>query len=99
MLRNLPLKAINRGITGQIRQQSTVPSLSNLGASWKTLSTEERQSVYTEVVEKQKQDWKQLSIDEKRAGEVFSISHTSLLTNQNSLLYIIWTTWTTHTCR
>ncbi|TIC00155.1 Glc-6-P isomerase [Wallemia mellicola] len=72
MLRNLPLKAINRGITGQIRQQSTVPSLSNLGASWKTLSTEERQSVYTEVVEKQKQDWKQLSIDEKRAAYFIS---------------------------
>ncbi|TIA91101.1 hypothetical protein E3P99_01256 [Wallemia hederae] len=51
-----------------IRYQSTLPSLTNLNASWNGLSTEEKQSVYTDIVERQKEDWKELSVDEKRAA-------------------------------
>lgn len=66
MLRNLSIKPL-RQFNGA-RFQSTLPSLNNLNASWNTMSTEEKQAVYTDVVERQKQDWKELSVDEKRAG-------------------------------
>ena len=46
---------------------STIP-LNNLDASWFKLNNEERQQVYSSLVEKQKLDWKTLSIDEKRAA-------------------------------
>ncbi|EOR04144.1 tRNA (guanine(37)-N1)-methyltransferase [Wallemia ichthyophaga EXF-994] len=70
MLRNLSLKS-TRQFSG-VRCQSTLPSLTNLNASWNTLSTEEKQAVYTGIVERQKLNWNELSLEEKRAAYFIS---------------------------
>ncbi|KAF8645457.1 hypothetical protein AX16_007811 [Volvariella volvacea WC 439] len=42
--------------------------LSNVEAMWGKLSVEEKQSVHEQLEELQKKDWKELSIDEKKAA-------------------------------
>lgn len=42
--------------------------LSNVEAQWERLSTEEQMSVHQQLETLQKKDWKELSIDEKKAG-------------------------------
>jgi cytochrome c oxidase subunit 4 len=44
-------------------------SLSNVEATWTTLAPEEKASVHQQLEEVQKKDWRELSIDEKKAGE------------------------------
>jgi cytochrome c oxidase subunit 4 len=41
----------------------------NIEAGWKNLSKEEQYGVYRQLEELQKKDWKELSIDEKKAGK------------------------------
>jgi hypothetical protein len=43
--------------------------LANIEASWKNLPAEEQYEVYQQLEEIQKRDWKELTIDEKKAGE------------------------------
>jgi hypothetical protein len=51
--------------------------LGNIEASWKDLSAEEQHEVYQQLGEIQKKDWKELTIDEKKAGEFRRLSiHT-----------------------
>ena len=41
----------------------------NIEASWKTLSKEEQYGVFRQLEELQRKDWKELSLDEKKAGK------------------------------
>ncbi|KAJ9104365.1 hypothetical protein QFC19_004007 [Naganishia cerealis] len=43
--------------------------LGNIEATWTKLPKEEQHEVYRTLEEVQKRDWKQLSVDEKKAGE------------------------------
>jgi hypothetical protein len=43
--------------------------LANIEASWKSLPAEEQYEVYQQLEEIQKRDWKELTIDEKKAGK------------------------------
>lgn len=47
---------------------SMVP-LSNVEAQWEKMSIDERSTVYVHLEEVMKKDWKELSIDEKKAGK------------------------------
>lgn len=52
------------------RSNASAPTLANIEASWKNLPAEEQYEVYQELEQIQKQDWKELTIDEKKAGEL-----------------------------
>jgi hypothetical protein len=47
----------------------TPVSISNVEASWTKLSPDEKASVHQQLEAVQQKDWKELSIDEKKAGE------------------------------
>jgi cytochrome c oxidase subunit 4 len=47
---------------------SIIP-LSNVEAQWAKLTSEEKMTVHEQLEEIQKKDWKELSIDEKKAGK------------------------------
>ncbi|ORY05449.1 cytochrome c oxidase subunit IV [Basidiobolus meristosporus CBS 931.73] len=47
---------------------SSVPNLSSIQNSWKSLAHEEKVSLYNKVLEAQKGDWKALSLDQKKAA-------------------------------
>jgi hypothetical protein len=47
--------------------QAAVP-LSNVEAQWEKLTADEQLAVHQQLEELQKKDWKELSIDEKKAG-------------------------------
>lgn len=68
----LQVPAGNRASNGMAwRMASTstsLPSLTNIEASWKTMSLEERQAIQAELEQAQKKDWTQLSINEKKAA-------------------------------
>jgi hypothetical protein len=51
------------------RTNASAPILANIEASWKSLPAEEQYEVYQQLEEIQKRDWKELTIDEKKAGE------------------------------
>lgn len=48
---------------------SNAPLLANIEASWEDLPAEEQGQVYQQLKELQKRDWKEMSLDEKKAGE------------------------------
>lgn len=48
---------------------SSSPLLSNIEANWIGLPQEEQYEVYRKLEEIQKRDWKELTVDEKKAGE------------------------------
>ena len=48
--------------------QTTPLPLSNIEAQWEKLSSEEQLSVHQQLEVLQQKDWKELSIDEKKAG-------------------------------
>ncbi|KAK4684144.1 cytochrome c oxidase subunit 4, partial [Tremellales sp. Uapishka_1] len=50
------------------RSNASAPLLANIEASWKGLAAEEQYEVYQQLEELQKKDWKELSIDEKKAA-------------------------------
>jgi cytochrome c oxidase subunit 4 len=50
------------------RSNESAPILANIEASWKNLPSEEQYEVY-QLEELQKKDWKELTVDEKKAGE------------------------------
>ncbi len=43
--------------------------LGNIEATWKSLSPAEQSEVFQKLEQVQKRDWKELSVDEKKAGE------------------------------
>ena len=50
--------------------------LSNVEAQWEKLTPEEQVTVHQQLEELQKKDWKELSIDEKKAGKsIMTMSH------------------------
>lgn len=51
------------------RSNATAPLLGNIEASWKDLSAEEQYEIHQQLRELQKKDWKELTVDEKKAGE------------------------------
>jgi hypothetical protein len=51
------------------RSNESAPILANIEASWKNLPSEEQYEVYQQLEELQKKDWKELTVDEKKAGE------------------------------
>jgi len=53
--------------------------LSNIEAHWQRLSGEEKLSVHEQLEAVQLKDWKELSLDEKRAGKCFSNGRPSCL--------------------
>ena len=48
--------------------KTAVIPLSNVEAQWAKLTTEEKMTLHEQLEELQKKDWKELSIDEKKAG-------------------------------
>lgn len=48
--------------------QSVIP-LSNVEAQWESMTSEEQLTVHQQLEQLQKRDWKELSIDEKKAGK------------------------------
>ena len=53
--------------TSRVRSASVIP-LSNVEAQWEALSSDEQLEVHRQLEVLQKQDWKTLSLDEKKAG-------------------------------
>lgn len=53
-----------------IRSSTSAVPLANVEAQWNSLSAEEQVDVHRELEELQKRDWKTLSLDEKKAGEL-----------------------------
>lgn len=51
----------------KVQLKEVVP---NIEASWKALSKEEQYAVFRQLEELQRKDWKELSIDEKKAGKL-----------------------------
>jgi cytochrome c oxidase subunit 4 len=61
-------------VVGSSTSPATKPSvipLSNVEAQWAKLTSEEKMTVHEQLEEVQKKDWKELSIDEKKAGSCF----------------------------
>ncbi|GFZ43738.1 hypothetical protein JCM24511_01458 [Saitozyma sp. JCM 24511] len=50
------------------RSNESAPILANIEASWKNLPSEEQYEVYQQLEELQKKDWKELTVDEKKAA-------------------------------
>jgi TRAP-type C4-dicarboxylate transport system substrate-binding protein len=48
---------------------ASAPLLANIEASWASLPASEQAEVYQALEEVQKKDWKELTVDEKKAGE------------------------------
>lgn len=61
----------------KVQLSNVVP---NIEASWKSLSKEEQYGVFRQLEELQRKDWKELSIDEKKAGKYLQ-QHHSLVAN------------------
>lgn len=53
---------------GSNARKAAVP-LANIEAAWSKLTTEEKVTVHDQLEVLQKKDWKELSIDEKKAGK------------------------------
>jgi len=47
---------------------ASLPSLSNIEASWKSLAPGEQEGVFKHLEELQKKDWKELTVDQKKAA-------------------------------
>lgn len=60
--------------------------LSNIEAQWEKMSSEEQISVHQQLEVLQKKDWKELSIDEKKAGSSFVDRHMSHFRNVAELV-------------
>ncbi|KAK4048893.1 Cytochrome c oxidase subunit 5B, mitochondrial [Microbotryomycetes sp. JL201] len=72
-LRQLTSTAVRHARQSGVRLQSSVApaagvSLSNIEASWKGLTPQEQEQTFKHLEELQKKDWKELSLDEKKAA-------------------------------
>jgi Cytochrome c oxidase subunit IV len=55
-------------VTSYTSSSSSAIPLSNVEAQWERLTSEEQITVHHQLEELQKKDWRELSIDEKKAG-------------------------------
>ena len=55
-------------VTSSASRSASIIPLSNVEAQWATLSAEEKATVHDQLEVLQKKQWKELSLDEKRAG-------------------------------
>ncbi|TDL27324.1 COX4, subunit IV of cytochrome c oxidase [Rickenella mellea] len=60
------------GLTQSSASTPSIIPLSNVEAQWEKLSTEEQVAVHQQLEQLQKKDWKELSIDEKKAAYYIS---------------------------
>ena len=60
--------ASSSSVTSSASRSASVIPLSNVEAQWATLSAEEKATVHDQLEVLQKKQWKELSLDEKRAG-------------------------------
>ena len=51
-----------------VESQQTIIPLSNIEAQWEKLSRDEQITVHRQLEQLQKRNWKELTIDEKKAG-------------------------------
>ena len=61
------------GVASASASSVTPIPLSNVEAQWEKLSPEEQVAVHQQLEQIQKKDWKELSLDEKKAGMVHSL--------------------------
>ncbi|KAG9291159.1 hypothetical protein G9A89_013031 [Geosiphon pyriformis] len=61
-------QSVFRNISVRSASTASVPSIDNLETRWKSLSSQEQQTLTKELEELQKQDWHQLSVDQKKAA-------------------------------
>lgn len=81
---------------------SSAPTAIPLGrveALWDTISIEEKAALRSQLAEVQKKDWKQLSIEEKKAGEYrfhldVSVRLFPGVHARCSVLCVLWSSWT-----
>jgi hypothetical protein len=59
--------------TSPAAKPSMIP-LSNVEAQWAKMTSEEKMTVHEQLEVLQQKDWKELSIDEKKAGALFYVS-------------------------
>ena len=59
-------------VTSSATQTAAIP-LSNVEAQWEKLSAEDQVVVHQQLEALQKKDWKELSIDEKKAGKFYLV--------------------------
>ncbi|THH12940.1 hypothetical protein EW146_g7233 [Bondarzewia mesenterica] len=64
--------------------QASVIPLSNVEAQWEKMSAEDQISVHQQLEVLQKKDWKELSLDQKKAGVFAGTELTSFLTISSS---------------
>lgn len=57
----------SHNLTSSSSASAAIP-LSNVEAQWEKLNTEEQVAVHQQLEQLQKKDWKELSLDEKKAG-------------------------------
>lgn len=62
------LNAGSAAATSSSSTPATVIPLSNVEAQWAKLNTDQRVAVHEQLEILQKRDWKELSLEEKRAG-------------------------------
>ena len=67
---HIAAEASSSSVSASSRSASLIP-LSNVEAQWAVLSDEEKALVHEQLEGLQKKDWKQLSLDDKKAGGVF----------------------------
>ncbi|KAG0143211.1 hypothetical protein CROQUDRAFT_81320 [Cronartium quercuum f. sp. fusiforme G11] len=60
--------AVNASHQSSSASSATVPSISNIEAAWKEMTPQEQESIFHHLEGLQKKDWKQLSLDEKKAS-------------------------------
>ncbi|KAJ3997220.1 cytochrome c oxidase subunit IV family [Lentinula boryana] len=53
--------------------KASIIPLSNVEAQWEKMSSEEKSTAHEQLEEIMKKDWKQLSLDEKKAGELYNV--------------------------
>ena|ERR1700761_4612270 len=81
--------------TSSSSSESPIP-LANVEAQWERLTAEEQLTVHRQLEDLQKKDWKQLTLDEKKAGASFALAGDSKLLNEAfmlSILYCVRPSW------
>ncbi|CDR48462.1 hypothetical protein NBRC10512_002122 [Rhodotorula toruloides] len=69
MLRSSALRVVRQAPLSRAASTQVAPvSLSNIEVSWKNLSPAEQEQTFKHLEELQKKDWKELSLDEKKAA-------------------------------
>ena len=68
------------------RSNASAPMLGNIEASWKDLSATEQAEIQEQIAELEKKDWKELSVDEKKAGELGCIDESEVIRDNSDMV-------------